>query len=226
MRSAQRTAYCLDYASYGQIEHSMLAISPANEGAALLISPDIHAADLRPHNNLDQSFSRQMQQVTTGDVATSVGPPQAFLMTANSAVPVADSIRSYFSDHPLTPPTYLGYIRANKRYADYYSQMKAFSSVDEPEINRLRPLAVKYEHICVVEQLVSSGTTLNYASKLLLQAGVRVVTALRGNWYEEAVSSNVNLEDLTSAHEPFMSKIGILARQGAETYTEHFTNIV
>ena len=59
------------------------------------------------------------------------------------------------------------------------------------ETARLRRVLSGMANVCVVEQFVYTGVTLNYANELLKDAKVPVRTAMRGLWYQ-GVSDGLN----------------------------------
>ncbi len=190
--------------------------------ATTLFAPDLSLFDLF-HPDIDTTFTGQMEQVTTTpdaihpDLQTS---PDLYLFTAYSAVPVADAVRGFHEAAGWSTPD-LGYIQADSRLSKWFSDGRA-KSVSAAESERLAALTDGKEHVCVVDQHVSSGMTLVYAGHLLQNAGVEAASAIRGyGWYQDAHSWGVDLQGVTSHWHDSMNEIGHDAyqqtNQGATT---------
>jgi hypothetical protein len=128
--------------------------------------------------------------------------PSAFLLTANSAIPVADSIRGFYDELGIEAPL-IDYI---------YAPRKSGSLGLRRHIEKLRlsrRLQDVSENVYVVDELVMTGATLDRARKLLLDdVGVLQVSYIQGRWYNDAKRSEIDLDRATSVHAPKMYGIG------------------
>lgn len=231
---------------YGWLQDRMLeAIDPERSLSGLAVLDDTdnprtitRGREMKPGTIsselcTDFSLTRQLSEInddpsgSTGE-ATSAAP-QAYLMTAYSAIPIADAIRGFHEEEGAETPV-LSYVRANRENAMYYllskryidprlyseaSKAQAAASYRD-EVKRLKELVSGAEHVCVVDQNVRYGATLAYAYHMLATAGVQTISAIRGIWYHDADPKEVSLRWMTSSHKPFMHEIGVLARQLSE----------
>ena len=145
------------------------------------------------------SFVRQM-------VAAVNTQPSAFLLTANSAVPVADSIRGFYDELGIEVPL-IDYV-----YAPSKSGLLGLRSRAE-ELHLSHRLQDAGENVYVVDELVMTGATLARASKLLVDIGVQHVSPINGRWYNHASRSEIDLDMVTSVHASKMYEIGQKACQ-------------
>jgi adenine/guanine phosphoribosyltransferase-like PRPP-binding protein len=144
----------------------------------------------------NQKFSFVSQMATALNTQ-----PSAFLLTANSAVPVADSIRGFYDELGVEAPL-VDYILAPRKSG-------LFGAVIRAEKLRLsRQLQAAGENVYVVDDFVMTGSTLARAKKLLLDIGVQQVSYSNGRWYNDAKRSEINLDGVTSVHAPKMYEIG------------------
>ena len=217
----------LETARYDTIRQAMVAVSPGAESAATMVP-----ANEQPKRGAysdDSSLSRQLGQVVLAPSSLEpnlVSPPEGIVLTAFSAIPVADSVRGFYQELDYDFPT-LEPIYANSRLSHdhYYNRSTPDGLATEArEIARLRALFAGAEHVSVIDQLVSSGYTISYAAQLLHAAGVKKVSTIRGYWYSQASPSDVSIEPLTSTHAPFMTLVGHQAAQTANEYYKHFAN--
>ncbi len=201
--------------AYPLTEAAMLTTDLSIPGAAISISTVSDDLSLGINGaQLDRSFTRQMEQLYSGELGN--GDLPAYFFTAFSAIPIAAAVQSYHMHTGYAQqPQSMSYIRANKKRGDAYWQREAeLSEDDRAEIARLEPL-VKDTDVCIVEQLVESGSTIGYGARLLLEAGAQKVLAVRGYWYLNARLAGINLDRLTSRHGTFMRRIGKLAAEPA-----------
>lgn len=138
--------------------------------------------------------------------------PDAYVVTANSAIPVAASIRSFYRALKKPVPR-LSYVEANRLASiEYQYEHK----LDQTEIERLRRQLNGAEHVTVVDQFVQSGQTLRLAGALLEKAGIATISAVRGRWYPEFNHMHVDKERLTCREGMFMKYIGERAVYGIQ----------
>jgi hypothetical protein len=141
-------------------------------------------------------------------------PPDLYLFTAKSAIPVADAFRGIFGEGINQS---LGTINANSRNSrKHIDALKAPDSQaifeHQAEVERLRKVIGNTSSVCVVEQYSGSGRTLRYAGKLLQDAGVETIHGIRGQWYHDALEADIDENGLTSTHSSFMRSTGELIR--------------
>ncbi len=215
--------------SYEAVSDYMLGYTDPKLPSAAAIMPDAIGASNRamPNNMMfDRTFVRQMNSLyRSTDGLEGLLPPSAIVVTANSAVPVADAVRGFYEEVGETTPLII-YIKAdsfnglelhtveeiNQRAAIKASQLgRPFKK----EVRRLTPILEGVDHVCLIDQYVSSGDTLRYASLVLKQAGVKIVSAIRGNWYEGAMKKDIDLQSVSSIHSRFMYRVGALSCQKA-----------
>ena len=198
---------------YSAVSMNMLTTSPSGQSAARYIEPGECATPGSSFEN-DTSFSRQINQLVNDPC--SVHPqlksrPDAYVFTANSAIPVADAIREYYKQSQFGQPI-MTHIEANRISSTLNLLTKVYP---EDELSRLEKLLVDTDHVCVVEQFVDTGRTLSYAAELLFQAGVEQVSAIRGGWYANARLLDIyeDKSKVSSKHAAFMREIGKKAFQ-------------
>ncbi|HEX7633244.1 MAG TPA: hypothetical protein VF401_02885 [Candidatus Saccharimonadales bacterium] len=193
------------------------------------------------------SFARQINAVAQDGYALTDHepqpidrPPEAYLFTARSAIPVAAAVRGYYKElgnelpvrtsvsanaqkgwihKTFTGPNTLSVSPATREAKK--DMIDAFLVDEQKEIQRLSGLLSGMEHVCVIDQYVGTGSTITYAAYLAKQAGARTVSLIRGNWYEgwypdktRGESLELALENLYSTHEPFMHLIGVMSCRG------------
>ncbi len=174
------------------------------------------------------AFAAQMAQVYHNPETIDTRlekPPDAFLLTARSAVPVADAVRGYYAELGLQAP-YIGYIRANRLLAAVHGGRPGPSTcsyddakkVFNDEALRLRPKLAGMSHVCVIDQYVASGGTLQYAGEILEAADIANVTAIRGLWYAQAYDKGDELDFKrpTSRHARLMHTVGVMSCQRSQ----------
>jgi hypothetical protein len=144
--------------------------------------------------------------------------PDLFVFTANSAVPLADSVRGFYEFYSESTPS-LTYIHANRQLSRDYSLLRrAERELIESEIDRLKTSFVGSRTV-VFDQFVYTGGTLRRAESMLAKAGLKLCGATIGaQWYEQ-VHGGVDLDNMTSPYAPFMRRIGEEAAYNAERST-------
>ena len=204
----------LEADNIGVIGERMLVHQAGQPSAALTVTPevtprDVEVIDERAHNH---SFTEQLQQLLhrPDTLAPQLTPPDAYLLTDSSAIPIADSLRGLFdvqqSVHPL-----LGTIKAPKELRSRYWGQKSpqtFNRADGHEINRLEALLSGAAHVAIIEEVVFSGYSLAYACRLAFAAGVRNVSVVRGYWYTHVSQGDVYHQAISSRHRDAMYDIG------------------
>lgn len=224
--------------TYPGIHSNMVAIEPSIDTRAKLVEVD-ETPQFTLTGEYDGSLSRQLGGLHFAPQSVHpslASPPEVILMTAFSAIPVADAIRGFYEELDAITPL-LGHIQASSATAHaYYSthgdpnyvaytlngnhQHESFAA----EVKRLKPLVEGSSHVTIVDQFVGSGKTITYGAQLLLNAGAKKVSAIRGDWYVQAGRSDIDMSSISSRHAPFMASIGRKAAQVAFGYAKHFAN--
>jgi hypothetical protein len=153
------------------------------------------------HGRENFSFARQI-------VEAAATQPTAFLLTANSAVPVADSIRGYYDELGVAKPV-IDYI--------YVPTPLRRSGLIRPLIEKIRlqrRLAEAADNVYVVDEFVFTGGTLARACNLLESIGIPKPREMRDKWYGQARRAEVDLDRVTSVHAAKMHEIGRKACHG------------
>ncbi|USN96105.1 MAG: hypothetical protein H6797_03440 [Candidatus Nomurabacteria bacterium] len=137
--------------------------------------------------------------------------PDAMFFTANSAVPIADSIRGAYSELGQRPPELFA-IRANSdlslSFDERASMFSASKRTVKNEIKEVSKVA-KGMRAVVFDQYVETGGTLSLANYMLEKAGViNVGDTPLARWYQETTMFDVDLKLVTSRHAEFMRDIG------------------
>lgn len=141
------------------------------------------------------SFASQMAAAVATD-------PTAFLLTANSAVPVADSIRGFYEELGAELPV-IDYIRVPK------PTLRPRLLLPTIERMRLRHnLRDASDNVYVVDEFVSRGRTIKRARQLLQSIGIEDIASIQGKWYGQAKRNELDLDRTTSIHAERMRTIG------------------
>jgi hypothetical protein len=120
-----------------------------------------------PHDGESFTFEAQMKAIKKS------GIPQTFFLTANSAIPVADTIRGYCDELDLPHPNIFP-IAANKRSVLQAGNIEDYDGRIHPcltqEIERLIQTLRESptEDACLLDQLVCSGETMRVATWMLI----------------------------------------------------------
>lgn len=125
-------------------------------------------------------------------------PADLFLVTANSAIPVADTIRGVHEALSAECPP-IDYIRT-----DHYINLRM------QEAERLRGLYKAIGRVVIVDQYVASGRTIRRAQEIAETAQLGQVTLQQGRWYNQAQLDEIDINGVTSMHAPFMYETGLL----------------
>lgn len=132
--------------------------------------------------------------------------PDVFVLTANSAVPVADAIRGWYEAINGRGPN-LTHIYASRNLANEVLRTPDRQRTIEEDTARL---AREYTgaRAVVIDQFVHSGSTLKLAHRMLEDAGILVVSSTpEARWYNHAFGE-IDLQNMTSEHAAFMRRIG------------------
>ena len=133
--------------------------------------------------------------------------PDVFVLTANSAIPVADAIRGWYDTTGQKIPD-LTYVKADRELSVDESQLTVVQrNILETDIKRLRE---KYagSRAIIIDQFVHSGKTIELASRMLGQAGIIAdASTLYTKWYNHAFGE-IDKDTMTSEHARFMRRIG------------------
>lgn len=137
--------------------------------------------------------------------------PDAMFFTANSAVPVADSVRGAYAELGQRPPRLFA-IRANSElslsFDEHAGMFSASKRVVKNEMKAIKKQAEGMRAI-VFDQYVETGGTLRLAKYMLEKSGViHVGNTPLARWYEETRVSDIDVRNVTSNHSAFMRTIG------------------
>jgi hypothetical protein len=169
---------------------------PEIESSALIsLSPDTPPR-LDLGSLVDTSLTAQLADLTRQGLT---GGDTMLLFTANSAIPVADTIRG--SSEVLPVEAALGHIAADRNKALRYrlNGEGNWPSEQLAEIERLAKTLTPFKNVVVLDQYVHTGHTLQHAGQLLEAAGWQGNTyAVRGQWYQGVQPERVDTERLTS----------------------------
>ena len=205
----------------GAFRGTAIDTQPAQTGACRL-GREVGATTVTTER-LDATFSAQLSQLLDrpellGDDI--IGPPEAYVLTANSAIPIADAIRGYFTmlGWAAPPITYIStkLINPNSQRTLTTKASRAFpedaNNSVEQQFDRLYPVLQGMTHVTLVDQYVASGSTLATAAGILELLGINQITAIRGNWYAGVYDpSEVDRTTMTSTHAEFMRDVGAQA---------------
>ncbi len=155
---------------------------------------------------VDATFSRQMH-----DILQKPAECEAFLVTAMSGIPVADSVRGYYEALGRETPL-ISYVAADRQQAARYryGYDHVLSNIDT-EASRLQEVLDGRDTVCVIDQYVMSGETIGYAASVVALAGVTTIYGMRGKWYHEAPRKHVDQTNLSSKFKRRMHHIGMKA---------------
>lgn len=214
---------------YEAVGNRMLHINPYASSAACIVMPRAPKIDTK-----SVGLGAQLHDVLYRTSELTLGmtdeKPRAFLVTADSAVPVADALKEALLNLGLDAIP-VGLIHANQGAAINYKQLG--NDPDHFAAREMRREAARIgeelgltvdDHVCIVDQWVSSGNTIRYGKAIVNAAGADFVTAIRGQWYEQASSNDLDVPNLTSVHAPFMQEIGArAAEQVFQLQASHLT---
>lgn len=208
----------LNFETVPIVEHCMTTAEFGLNSALCTIQPNITTDRLRVHignQYQDTSFKRQMLEVSgiAPTDETDNYQPDVFLVTANSAIPIADSIRGFYEVLGIEPPL-VGYININRHFNP---DNEADTTTRDEEAKRLIEVLDGAERVCVVEEYVDLGRSLKNAEEILRMAGAVTITAVRGRWYRQwdrlGSTSGLDFDSVSSSLREDMLAIG---RKSAE----------
>jgi hypothetical protein len=137
--------------------------------------------------------------------------PHVFLFTANSAIPVADSVRGYYEERGEPIPE-LGIIKADS-FVSPHPGYTIYNQAFDSEVQRLG-VQLFGARVAVVDQDIHTGFTITMARKIAQAAGATSVIIPEGaNWYGDADDQDVDRDAVTSKHSDHMRKVGHAAAQ-------------
>ncbi len=156
-----------------------------------------HSCDVPGEYNV--SFGEYMHEFEQATV-------DFYILTANSAIPVADSIRGWFDVTGGEQPQ-LTYIRADSKLASaVYCDEAARKAIIDAEIERFAAYAGA--RAAIIDQYSFTGGTIALAHRILERAGVTVAGSTPdAKWYNHA-SGAIDLRTMTSEHALTMRQIG------------------
>jgi hypothetical protein len=128
--------------------------------------------------------------------------PEAYLVTAYSAIPVADAIRGFYQELGVDQPL-VDYVRPPKGLGRFI--------VAKAENLRLRSLLAGITgKICVVDEYINTGRAVERSKEVLVKTGVPEtdIVSIKGKWYHNARRGDLQVDQTTSAHQDFMNSIG------------------
>lgn len=129
--------------------------------------------------------------------------PGAYLLTACSAVPLADTIRGYYDALGEATPQ-LHYIHANTTTSrDSGLRERTISS----EVSRLRSIR-GMASVCVIDQWRATGKSLDMGRDIAKRLEINGIHLISGLWYQNADAVDVDLQQMTSIHKELMYFIG------------------
>lgn len=232
-------AFELTRTDYPTVTRLMTKVDATKSKSAVVLATgeDISADEFQQgwRGEYDTSFLRQIDDLTDNPLAVTGAvtdrPPQAYLFTAMSAIPVAATVKGYYATQGETAPV-LASVRADTGRANAHFHPNAyldpraqadFDRHEQREIARLSNIIAGMEHVCVVDQYVLSGRTIRYGAYLAQQAGAHTVSMMRGRWYQQwSMTGDETVlaatEQLYSSHNPFMYRIGAAAVTGSDLF--------
>jgi hypothetical protein len=117
----------------------------------------------------------------------------AYLFTAYSALPVADTIQGYYDAAGESVPQ-LGHIMANRKVSQPlgHTETKEATQLIDAEIDRLTPLIGNLGSVCIVDQFVETYRTIELAENIVSRCGVPTVSSIIGRWYRDAAIYDID----------------------------------
>lgn len=128
--------------------------------------------------------------------------------TYRSAIPVADAIRGVYDGIGFKCPP-LFYVRCNK----YFRQEDESGRSRQAEIARLSRVLEVGAKTVIIDQFVSSGQTLAYASGVVEEATLVAPDTITGKWYGDATHIDVDTSLMTSPVAAQMHQIGVMCAE-------------
>jgi len=171
--------------------------------------PNVEQWMLRPPgNNLSFTHHMHLKQRYV---------PDAYLLTAYSAVPIADSLRGFYASLGQQVPQ-LHYVRADTSTSREVD-LRRIRVADE--VARLKPLLTGMTRVCIIDQYHATCKTSGMAIEIAKQCGIHQVFSIVENWYQNADRDDIDLVNMTSIHALFMNYIGRQAAHNLPHVTTH-----
>lgn len=128
--------------------------------------------------------------------------PEAYLVTAYSAIPVADSIRGFYQELGVDQPL-VDYVLAQKG-------LRRFATSRAENLRLKNLLSDIGGKVCIVDEYTVTGATVDRSRKALVRAGVNEtdIVSIKGKWYHNARRGDLQVDQATSVHRDFMNSIG------------------
>jgi hypothetical protein len=134
----------------------------------------------------------------------------AMLVTAVSAIPVADSIRGFYAEAGGSTPV-IDYIKPIK---DSHPMPTVMRKAEKLRLMNL--LAGTDQPVYVIDEFVASGRTLKNCLGMLGAIGIDRPRGIAGKWYRDIHRADVDIDQCTSIYADFMFQVGVLACQQSE----------
>lgn len=179
--------------------------------------PQFKGDSLALHDALgdyDFSLARQLAAVSLDAI------DHAYVFTAFSAIPVADTIRGLHDELGFPPPR-LTYIDVKPRTSTgsdmRYSLDRLLGIVPKDkeqsealveETARLKKALYGISVVSVIDQYTCTGATLQVSKCLLEMAGINDVIGIAGRWYHDASVQGIDIRNLTSVFAQPMHSTG------------------
>ncbi len=154
---------------------------------------------------MDWSFTRQIHDLINGEHVK----PDVFIFTAYSAVPFADMVRGYYEKSKDQTPK-LGFVRTDGRVRKKRTPSGAIDT--SQELCMLSETLNGARNVCIVEEYVDTGTTLDNAHKLISKLTNAKISAIRGGWDPMGVkiqeTNTIDLYNMTSPKRDQLKELG------------------
>lgn len=136
--------------------------------------------------------------------------PSAVLVTALSAIPVADSVRGFYAESGAPTPI-VDYIRPIRQSGVMGRLLR-----QEEHLRLIRLLDAAGQRVYVIDEYRDSGQTLLDCLATLDAIGIDGARGIAGKWYHDVARGDLDINRCTSKHAPFMRQVGVLACQQSE----------
>lgn len=158
--------------------------------------------------NLPRTFHGLINELT----ARGTPEPDAYILTAYSAIPLADAFRGYYQELGVDTPL-ITYVHASSSQRNKSIDPNVF----DHEVARLQEELKDCDSPCIVDEYTNRGITISRAIKIIAASGnYASIHTIEGQWYHNASRVGIDLGQVSSTHASFMHEIGrkaaILAR--------------
>lgn len=162
----------------------------------------------------DFSLARQLAAVRLD------APDHAYVFTAFSAIPVADTIRGLHDELGLPPPrlTYIDVKPQTSTGSDLRYILDRWLNIvprNNEEVESLTQETARLKKalgdigaVTIIDQYTCTGATLQASKYLLGLAGIKEVTGIAGRWYHGASVQGIDIRNLTSVFAQPMHSTG------------------